>query len=129
MINKRYSYLTEKILKKNLNICEYKASSFDVRQEIAVVEVQNLGKEAAQKAINEWGQPKSKITHLVFCTSSGVDMPGADYRLTEFLGLSPSVKRFMMYQQGCSGGGTALRLAKDWLKITRKLVSLLFGPS
>ncbi|PHT33044.1 putative leucine-rich repeat receptor-like protein kinase [Capsicum baccatum] len=83
------------------------------RQEIAVVKVQKLGKEAAQKAINEWGQPKSKITHLVFCTSSGVDMPGADYRLTELLGLSPSVKRFMMYQQGCSGGGTALRLAKD----------------
>jgi hypothetical protein len=29
------------------------------------VEVPKLGKEAATKAINEWGQPKSKITHLV----------------------------------------------------------------
>uniref|UniRef100_A0A175YHR1 Chalcone synthase n=2 Tax=Daucus carota subsp. sativus TaxID=79200 RepID=A0A175YHR1_DAUCS len=40
-------------------------------------------------------------------------MPGADYRLTKLLGLSPSVRRFMLYQQGCFAGGTALRLAKD----------------
>ncbi|CAN1143420.1 Chalcone synthase (Fragment) [Linum perenne] len=40
-------------------------------------------------------------------------MPGADYQLTKLLGLRPSVKRFMMYQQGCFAGGTVLRLAKD----------------
>ncbi|MCD7445986.1 hypothetical protein HAX54_024690 [Datura stramonium] len=113
MIKKRYMHLTEEILKKNPNICEYKAPSFDARQEIAVVEVPKLGKEAAQKAIKEWGRPISKITHLIFCTTSGVDMPGADYQLTKLLGLRPSVKRLMMYQQGCSGAGTALRLAKD----------------
>ncbi|KAE8713555.1 Chalcone synthase [Hibiscus syriacus] len=54
-----------------------------------------LGKEAAVRAIKDWGQPKSKITHLVFCTTSGVDMPGADYQLTKLLGLCPSVKRLM----------------------------------
>uniref|UniRef100_M1AGF8 chalcone synthase n=1 Tax=Solanum tuberosum TaxID=4113 RepID=M1AGF8_SOLTU len=113
MIKKRYFHLTEEILKKNPNLCKYKASSFNVRQEIAILEVPKLGKEAAEKAINEWGQSKSKITHLVFCTTSGVDVPGADYQLTKLLGLEPSVKRFMMYQQGCSAGGTALRLAKD----------------
>jgi len=42
-----------------------------------------------------------------------VDMPGADYQLTKLLGLRPSVKRLMMYQQGCFAGGTVLRLAKD----------------
>ncbi|XP_055813331.1 chalcone synthase J-like [Solanum dulcamara] len=113
MIKKRYFHLTEEILKKNPTICEYKAPSFNIRQEIAIVEVPKLGMEAAQKAINEWGQSKSKITHLVFCTTSGVDIPGADYQLTKLLGLEPSVKRSMMYQQGCFGGGTALRLAKD----------------
>jgi chalcone synthase len=40
-------------------------------------------------------------------------MPGADYQLTKLLGLRPSVKRFMMYQQGCFAGGTVLRMAKD----------------
>ncbi|CAA2968463.1 chalcone synthase [Olea europaea subsp. europaea] len=113
MIRKRYMHLTEEILKENRHICEYKAPSLDARQDIVVVEVPKLGKEAAQKAIKEWGQPKSKITHLIFCTTSGVDMPGADYQLTKLLGLRPSVKRFMMYQQGCFAGGTVLRMAKD----------------
>ncbi|XVE67600.1 hypothetical protein DITRI_Ditri09bG0001000 [Diplodiscus trichospermus] len=113
MIKKRYMYLTEEILKENPNMCAYMASSLDARQDIVVVEVPKLGKEAATKAIKEWGQPKSKITHLIFCTTSGVDMPGADYQLAKLLGLRPSVKRVMMYQQGCFGGGTVLRLAKD----------------
>ncbi|XP_078434041.1 chalcone and stilbene synthase family protein [Wolffia australiana] len=112
-IRKRYMYLTEEILKENPNMCAYMAPSLDARQDMVVVEVPKLGKEAATKAIKEWGQPKSKITHLVFCTTSGVDMPGADYQLTKLLGLRPSVKRLMMYQQGCFAGGTVLRLAKD----------------
>ncbi|XLR69442.1 hypothetical protein S83_020114 [Arachis hypogaea] len=113
MIRKRYMHLTEDFLKKNPSMCEYMAPSLDARQDIVVVEVPKLGKEAATKAIKDWGQPKSKITHLVFCTTSGVDMPGADYQLTKLLGLRPSVKRLMMYQQGCFAGGTVLRLAKD----------------
>lgn len=113
MINKRYLYLTEKILKENPNMCDHMASSLDSRQEILVVEVPKMAKEAATEAIKEWGQPKSKITHLVFCTTSGIDMPGADYQLTKLLGLRPSVKRTMIYQQGCFAGGTVLRLAKD----------------
>ncbi|XP_058182878.1 chalcone synthase 1-like [Rhododendron vialii] len=113
MIKKRYMYLTEEILKENPNLCEFMAPSLDARQDMVVVEVPKLGKEAATKAIQEWGQPKSKITHLVFCTSTGVDMPGADYQLTKLLGLRPSVNRFMIYFQGCFAGGTVLRLAKD----------------
>ncbi|XP_043720234.1 chalcone synthase 1-like isoform X2 [Telopea speciosissima] len=113
MIKKRYMHLNEEILKENPTMCEYMAPSLDARQDMVVVEVPKLGKEAAVKAIKEWGQPKSKITHLVFCTTSGVDMPGCDYQLTKLLGLRPSVKRLMMYQQGCFAGGTVLRLAKD----------------
>ncbi|CAN1126579.1 Chalcone synthase [Linum perenne] len=113
MIRKRYMHITEEFLKENPSMCAYMAPSLDARQDLVVVEVPKLGKEAATKAIKEWGQPKSKITHLVFCTTSGVDMPGADYQLTKLLGLRPSVKRFMMYQQGCFAGGTVLRMAKD----------------
>ncbi|KAJ3669389.1 hypothetical protein LUZ60_011339 [Juncus effusus] len=113
MIKKRYMHLSEEILAENPNICAYMEPSLDARQDIVVVEVPKLGKDAAVKAIKEWGQPKSKITHLIFCTTSGVDMPGADYQVTKLLGLRPSVKRFMMYQQGCFAGGTVLRMAKD----------------
>ncbi|KAJ4804940.1 Chalcone synthase [Rhynchospora pubera] len=113
MIKKRYMHLTEEILSENPDMCAYMAPSLDARQDIVVVEVPRLGKEAAVKAIKEWGQPKSKITHLIFSTTSGVDMPGADYEVSKLLGLRPSVNRFMMYQQGCFAGGTVLRMAKD----------------
>ena len=139
MIKKRYMYLTEEILKENPSVCASEAASFDARQDMVVVEVPKLGKEAATEAIKEWGQPKSKITHLVFCTTSGVDMPGADYQLTKLLGLRPSVKRLMMYQQGCFAGGTVLRLAKDLaennkgarvLVVCSEITAVIFrGPS
>ncbi|KAK3023863.1 hypothetical protein RJ639_043994 [Escallonia herrerae] len=64
----------------------------------------------------DMGQPKSKITHLVFCTTFGVDMPGADYQLIKLLNLCPFVKRLTIYQQDCFANGTVLRLAKDLLK-------------
>ncbi|CAH1436316.1 unnamed protein product [Lactuca virosa] len=110
-IKTRYMRLTEEILKDKPNLCAHMAPSLDERQDIAIVEVPKLGAEAATHAINEWGQPKSKITHLVVSSINGVDMPGADYQITKLLGLSPSVKRVMMYLQ--EAGGTALRLAKD----------------
>ncbi|XP_028761830.1 chalcone synthase-like [Neltuma alba] len=113
MIKKRYIHLTEEFLKENPNMCTDMAPSLDVRQDLTVVEVPKLGKEAAVEAIKEWGRPKSEITHLIFYTSCSVDMPGADYQLIKLLGLRPSVRRLMMYQQGCYAGGTVLRVAKD----------------
>ncbi|XVF39145.1 hypothetical protein PTKIN_Ptkin01aG0012300 [Pterospermum kingtungense] len=112
-IKKRYMHLTEDIIKDNPNIAIYKAPSLDSRQEILVPEVPKLGMEAALKAIEDWGQPITKITHLIFCTSTGINMPGADQVLVKLLGLRPCVQRFMIYNQGCFAGGTALRLAKD----------------
>ncbi|MCH80021.1 chalcone synthase [Trifolium medium] len=139
MIKKRYFHLTEEIVKDNPKFCAYSAPSLDDRQEMMVVEIPKLGKEAAVKAIKEWGQPMSKITHLIFCTYSGGDMPGADYRLANLLGLDPHVKRYMLYQQGCFGGGTVLRLAKDLaennkgarvLAVCSEIVTIAFcGPS
>ncbi|KAF7816795.1 chalcone synthase-like [Senna tora] len=113
MIKKRYIHLTEEMLKENPNICAYEEPSLNARQDMLVVEVPKLGEKAASKAIKEWGRPKSDITHLIFCATSGVEMPGADYQLIRLLGLNPSTKRFMLYHQGCFAGGTVLRLAKD----------------
>ncbi|XP_047177974.1 chalcone synthase-like [Vigna umbellata] len=113
MIEKRYIHLTEKMLKENPNISTYEEPSLDARQDILVEEVPKLGEKAASKALKEWGRARSDITHLIFCSTSGVDMPGADYQLVRLLGLKPSTKRFMLYHQGCFAGGTVLRLAKD----------------
>ncbi|XWS23619.1 hypothetical protein CRYUN_Cryun28dG0030500 [Craigia yunnanensis] len=42
-----------------------------------------------------------------------INIPSADHQVVKLIGLTPSVQRFMIYQQGCFAGGTALRLAKD----------------
>ncbi|XP_043696189.1 chalcone synthase-like [Telopea speciosissima] len=112
-IKKRHTFLTEEMLEENPKFYDTKASSIDARQDIMVTEVPKLAMEAATKAINEWGQSKSKITHIVFTTISGVDAPGADFQLIKHLGLSPTIRRVMMYHLGCYGGGSVLRVAKD----------------
>ncbi|CAL1405437.1 unnamed protein product [Linum trigynum] len=113
MIKKRYLHMTEELVLKNPNLASYMASSLDERQDMVVAEVPKLGEAAAIKAIKEWGRPQSEITHLIFSTSTCGNMPGADYQLIKLLGLSLCINRFMIYQQGCFGGGTGLRLAKD----------------
>ncbi|KAE8681957.1 Chalcone synthase [Hibiscus syriacus] len=112
-IKKRYMHLTEDIIERNPNIGIYGAPSFDARQDILVREIPKLGMEAALKAIQEWGQPISNITHLIFCTSSEIGLPSADHRLAKLIKLKPSVQKFMIFNQGCFAAGTALRHAKD----------------
>ncbi|KAL0911556.1 hypothetical protein M5K25_019705 [Dendrobium thyrsiflorum] len=112
-IRKRHFVWDEELLKKNQCLRTAMAPSLAVRQKIAAVEVPKLGMEAALRAIDEWGQPKSRITHLIFCTTSGANLPSADVILIRLLGLNPSVKRVMLHQQGCFAGGTVLRIAKD----------------
>eukprot|EP00249_Psilotum_nudum_P020758 c27834_g1_i7 orf=207-1385(+) len=138
-IKRRHMFLTEEVLRANPSMCAYWENSLDARQDIAVAEVPKLAKEAALKAIQEWGQPISSITHLVFCTNSGVDMPGADCALIKLLGLPLTVKRVMLYQQGCFAGGTALRISRDLaenhknarvLAVCSEIVAMYFrGPS
>ncbi|KAI8001561.1 Chalcone synthase 4 [Camellia lanceoleosa] len=103
-----------KILKPNPNIAAKMTPSLDTLLDMEITEVPKLDAEAAiLKAIKDWGQPKSSITHLVFHSTLGTLMPGLDHQLINLLGLDPSVKRFMLYHLGCYGGGTVLRLAKD----------------
>ncbi|XP_047044426.1 chalcone synthase 1-like [Lolium rigidum] len=113
MIRKRYMHLTEEMIQQNPSIAEFMAPSLVARRDILSDEIPKLGMVAAERAIKEWGQEMSKITHLVFCTTTGVGMPSADYQLVKMLGLSPSVRRVMLYLQGCFAGGTVLRVAKD----------------
>lgn len=109
MIRKRHMYLSEEIINQIPNITCFNSPSLDARQEILKIEIPKLGKEAALKAIKEWNQPLSSITHLIFCTSSSAgEMPGADHQLTKLLGLPPSVQRLMIYQGGCFAAGLLL---------------------
>nr|AJO53276.1 chalcone synthase-like protein [Pogostemon cablin] len=113
MIKKRHMHLTEELLKENPNMSSFTLPSLDARQDILAVEIPKLANEAAQKAIKEWGQPISKITHLIFCSAVAVEMPGDEYHLINLIGLAPSVKCFKIHEHGCFAGATVLRLAKD----------------
>ncbi|GKB28492.1 chalcone synthase [Tanacetum coccineum] len=61
MIIKRHTLLSEEFLKENPTICDPIIPFLDLRQDLLVMEVLKLGKEAAIKAIKEWGQPKSSF--------------------------------------------------------------------
>ncbi|XP_015934537.1 chalcone synthase-like [Arachis duranensis] len=114
MIEKRHFVYTEDFLKENPNITTYGAPSLDERQDMLMEEIPKLGKEATLNAIREWGQPLSRITHLIFYTTSCLcNAPGPDYHLAKLVGLSPTVNRLMIFNTGCHGGGTILRVAKD----------------
>nr|AJO53277.1 chalcone synthase-like protein [Pogostemon cablin] len=113
MIKRRYFHQTEEMVKQNPSLISRSERSLDTRQDIVLSEVHNLGKAAADKAITEWGRPKSDITHLIFCSSTGVEMPAGDYRMINLLGLNPSVQRFTVYLHGCYAGCSVLRMAKD----------------
>ncbi|KAM7278409.1 hypothetical protein ACFE04_005543 [Oxalis oulophora] len=102
MITKRYMHLSEEIMTQNPNICSFDEPSLDIRQDIMVEEVPMLGAEAARKAIKEWGQPVSKITHVVFCTTAGVDMPGADHALITLLDYLDSLVGQALFADGAS---------------------------
>lgn len=74
-------------------MCKHGAPSLDARQEMMQKEVPKLGKEAALKAIQEWGQPFSNITHLIFCTTSINSIPGPDCHLSKLFELDNSTKK------------------------------------
>ncbi|XP_039143219.1 chalcone synthase 6-4-like [Dioscorea cayenensis subsp. rotundata] len=140
MIRKRHFFLNEEKLKEHPNLCSFMDHpSLNTRHDIMVEEVPKLGEKAVIKALEEWGRPRSEITHIIFCSTGGVDMPGADYKIIKLLGLSPSTKRVMLYSQGCFAGGTVLRIAKDLaennensrvLIVCSELTAIFFrGPS
>ncbi|KNA10080.1 hypothetical protein SOVF_147740 [Spinacia oleracea] len=113
MLRKRHFFLTDEILKANPSMLTYGDVSHDARREMTIEYLPKLGKEAGLKAIKEWGQPKSQITHLIVYNTLALSMPGADYELAKALELEPTVHRTVMYLVGCHAGPHILRHAKD----------------
>ncbi|KAM3310352.1 hypothetical protein ACQJBY_031193 [Aegilops geniculata] len=112
-INKRYFHHTEEMLRDHPELIDRTLPSLDTRMAIAATAVPELAAAAATKAIAEWGRPATDVTHLVVSTYCGAHMPGADLRLASLLGLAPTVRRTMLYLNGCNSASTALRVAKD----------------
>ncbi|CAN6175489.1 unnamed protein product [Urochloa humidicola] len=113
-VKKRYLHHNEEMILAHPEFLDHvETPSLDERLDITKTAVPELAAEASRKAIAEWGRPVTDITHLVVTTNSGAHIPGVDSQLVPLLGLRPSVRRTMLYLNGCFAGAAALRVAKD----------------
>src|SRR5476649_678526 len=69
-----------------------------------------LAVEAAEKLLE--GEDRSRITHVIVTSCTGLSAPGIDLELVERCGLPPSVERTMVGFMGCYAAINALKLAR-----------------
>ena len=69
-----------------------------------------LAAETVEKLLQ--GEDRSRITHVIVTSCTGLSAPGIDLALVEQCGLSPSVERTMVGFMGCYAAINALKLAR-----------------
>jgi len=74
-----------------------------------------LGKRAAQGALEKAGVEASEVDAVLFISSTGLSTPSIDARLMLGLGLRPDVRRMPLWGLGCAGGAMGLARARDLL--------------
>jgi len=84
----------------------------ETRNKIFKCEAPILAKEAAEKAIKDWGGDKSLITHVIAVTCTGVIVPGLELGLMFDLGLSTTAQRVALTYMGCFGALSGMKTAK-----------------
>ncbi|TVU39024.1 hypothetical protein EJB05_12425, partial [Eragrostis curvula] len=110
---KRFFHHTEDLLSAHPEILDPVSASLDTRLDIVSKAIPELMASAAKKAIAKWGKEATDITHLVVTTNSRAHVPGVDFNLIPLIGLQTSVRRTMLYHNGCFAGGASMRVAKD----------------
>jgi chalcone synthase len=77
-IDKRHMVVRRELLEEIPSLASYMDPSMTDRHRVVMEWVPKLAKEAAEKAIKEWGRSVSEITHIVFATTSIENLPGVD---------------------------------------------------
>lgn len=75
-------------------------------------EAPQLAQEAARQALERWGGDKSRITHIISVSCTGVIAPGIEYYLMQNLGLPSTVNRLGINFMGCFGAFKGLSVAR-----------------
>ncbi|KAL4333412.1 hypothetical protein GQ457_07G016330 [Hibiscus cannabinus] len=104
MIKKRYMYLTEEILKIYAPTWHHR---WMPGKTCRWLRSQSSAKKPPLEPLKNGVNPSPRSPTSSFAPSV------ASICLAPTTGSRPSVKRLMMYQQGCFAGGTVLRVAKD----------------
>jgi len=71
-----------------------------------------LAKEAALRAIEDWGGRVERISHVIAVSCTGTVVPWLEFLLVNSLGLRRSVQRSSLNFMGCFGALAALRSAQ-----------------
>jgi predicted naringenin-chalcone synthase len=94
--------------------------SFQSRNDIYAKNAVELSRRSATEALKKWGGDKSKITHLVYCSTTGVTIPGVEFELAEILELSPHVQRCAINFMGCYSALPGIKTACAFAKLNPK---------
>ncbi|KAG0585805.1 hypothetical protein KC19_2G040600 [Ceratodon purpureus] len=113
-IKEKHTAVTAPIIHdKYPNIFTFGEPSLDDRFALFADEGMRIAEEAATKALHEWGGDRSRITHLITYSATGILTPTIDFRLHKALGLSLSVKHHSVSFLGCHAGVIGLRTATE----------------
>lgn len=98
----------EGIYGKTLNV------SVEERNEYWKKFTKDMSIRASEKAIENWGGDKQKITHVVFHSCTGFKAPGIELDVVDALGLKNVKRRLGINFMGCFGGFTGMAVAKSF---------------
>ncbi len=65
-----------------------------------------------EKFFDQIAKSHAEVTHLITVSCTGISAPGLDFKMQQFLSLSPNVFRFSINFMGCYAAFHALKLAK-----------------
>ncbi|MCW2904022.1 MAG: PhlD [Streptosporangiaceae bacterium] len=86
------------------------------RNHAAFAAANDLGREAARRALDAAGLRPGDVGAIITSHSSSLTVPNLDVHLIEGLGLRPNVSRIPMTTLACAGGIQALIRAADYLR-------------
>lgn len=110
-IQRRYSILPQIIHSKEDAFIGISTRNALFRKEAPV-----LAEKSAREAIQNWGQPLDKITHVISVSCTGVMTPGIEFILSQQLGLRSDVTLLGINFMGCHGAFKALKVAEKIAK-------------
>merc|ERR1712217_8966 len=95
------------------------------RQQLWSEHAPRLAIDAAQKAVDNWGGDKQKISHIVFHSCTGFKAPGVELDVMDALGLKNVRFRTGINFMGCFGGLSGLKVARALVESEPGAICLL----
>ncbi|KAG0586172.1 hypothetical protein KC19_2G069900 [Ceratodon purpureus] len=112
IVQKQMAFSPE-IYQKHPSLKVYKSPNLGERFNIYEPEAMNIGKQAAERALADWGGDRADITHLISYSTTMLLSPSLDLRLVKCLNLQATVKHYSVSLLGCYGGVNGIRTAAE----------------